>query len=122
MIAWNGRCAVADSELELAEAIDVLRAELRKAQDSGRESDVRFSVGSVEVELAIEIVKKAGGEASVKVFSLLSLGAKGEVSKGETNRVKVVLNPIGVGGKPFEVASTRGQRPDAAEAGGRPGG
>lgn len=102
---------MADGELELADAIDVLRTELAKAQDSGRGADVRFSVGSVEVELAIEIVKKAGGEASVKVLSFLSLGAKGEVSKGETNRVKVVLNPIGVGGKPFEVASAQDQRP-----------
>lgn len=119
---YVGEVAVADSELGLAEAIDVLRSELRKAQDSGQSADVRFSVGSVEVELAVEIVKKAGGEASVKVLSVLSLGGKGEVSKGETNRVKVVLNPIGVGGKPFEVASARDRRPDPAEAGGRPGG
>ncbi len=111
---------MAGSELELAEAIDVLRTELRKAQDSGREADVRFSVGPVEVELAVEIVKEAGGEASVKVLSLLSLGAKGDVSKGKTNRVKVVLNPIGVGGKPFEIASARDQRPDAT--GGQLGG
>ena len=118
----SGRCAVADSELELAEAIDVVRTELRKAQDSGQSADVRFSVGSVEVELAVEVVKKAGGEASIKVLNLLSVGGKGEVSKGGTNRVTVTLNPIGVGGKPFEVASTQERRPDAAEAGGRPGG
>ena len=108
---------MADSELELADAIDVLRSELRRAQDSGRGADVRFSVGSVEVELAVEIVKKAGGEASVKVLNLLSLGGKGEVSRGATNRVKVVLNPIGVGGVAFEVASERGHRPDAARTG-----
>jgi Trypsin-co-occurring domain 2 len=108
---------MADSELGLAEAIDVVRSELRRAQDSGRGADVRFSVGSVEVELAVEVVKTAGGEASVKVLNLLSLGGKGEVSKGETNRVKVVLNPIGVGGAPFEVASARDRRPDAAGMG-----
>lgn len=113
---------MADSELELAEAIDALRAELRKAQDSGRGSDVRFSVGSVEVELAIEVVKKAGGGISVNVLNLLSVAGKGGVSKGETNKVKVTLNPIGVGGKPFEVSSVRDQRPDAPETGGRPGG
>jgi Trypsin-co-occurring domain 2 len=108
---------MADSELGLAEAIDVLRSELRKAQDSGRGADVRFSVGSVEVELAVEVVKKAGGEASVKVLNLLSLGGKGEVSKGDTNRVKVVLSPVGVGGAPFEVASAQVHRPDAPETG-----
>ena len=112
-----GDFIMADSELGLAEAIDVLRSELRKAQDSGRGADVRFAVGPVEVELAVAVEKKAGGGVSVTVLNLLSLGGKGEVSKGETNRVKVVLNPIGVGGAPFEVASARDHRPDAAATG-----
>jgi Trypsin-co-occurring domain 2 len=103
---------MADSELGLAEAIDVLRSELHKAQDSGRGSDVRFAVGSVEIELVVEVGKTAGGEASVKVLNVLSLGGKGEVSKGETNRVKVVFNSVTVGGVPFEVASARDRRPD----------
>jgi hypothetical protein len=104
-------------EAGLAETIEVLRGELRKAQDAGRNTDVRFSVGSVEVELAIEVVKKAGGEASIKVLNLLSIGGQGERSKSETNRVTVLLNPIGVNGEPFEVASAQAGRPD-----GRPGG
>jgi hypothetical protein len=106
-------------ELGLAEAIGALRAELRMAQDSGQGDDVRFSVGPVEVELAVEIIKKAGGDASVKVLSVLSLGGAGEVSKGETNRVRVTLNPIGVGGAAFEVAAMRDHRPDLPET---PGG
>lgn len=106
---------MADSELGLAEAIEVVRGELRQAQDAGRGGDVRFSVGSVEVELAIEVVKKAGGQASIKVLNVLSVGGKGEVSRGDTNRVTVVLNPVGVGGASFEVASARDHRPDARE-------
>jgi hypothetical protein len=113
---------VADGELELADAIDVVRTELRKAQDSGRGADVRFSVGSVEVELAVEVTRTVGGEASVKVLNLLSVGGKGEVARDQANRVKVVLNPIGVGGAPFEVASARDRRPDGVEPGARPGG
>ena len=101
----------------LAEAIDVLRGELAKAQDAGRGNDVRFSFGSVEVELAIEVVKKGGGEASIKVLNLLSIGGRGELSKGETNRVKVVLNPVSVNGEPFEVASSQNRRPDAVADG-----
>ena len=108
---------MADSEIGLAEAIDVVRGELRTAQDAGRGADVRFSVGSIEIELAIEVVKKAGGQASIKVLNMLSVGGKGEVSKGETNRVKVVLNPISVGGAPFEVASAQDHRPDARKEG-----
>jgi Trypsin-co-occurring domain 2 len=109
---------VTDGEVGLAEAIEVLRSELRKAQDSGQGADVRFCVGSVEVELVVEVVKKAGGQASVNVLNVLSLGGKGGLSKGETNRVKVVLNPVGIGGAPFEVASARDRRPDNLETGG----
>lgn len=106
---------MAETELRLADAIDAVRAELRKAQDAGRGSDVRFTVGTVEVEFAVEVVKSGGGEASVKVFSVVSVGGKGAVSRGETNRVKVVLNPTGVRGEPFEVGSSQNHRPDAAE-------
>jgi hypothetical protein len=108
---------MAGEELGLAEAIDAVRSELRKAQDQGRRADVRFTVGAVEVEFVVQVTKLAGAEASVKVLNILSLGGKGEVSKGETNRVKVVLNPLGVGDKPFEVASEQTGRPDAQGVG-----
>ncbi len=103
-----------DSELGLAEAIEVVRAELRKAQVSGRGSEVHFAVASVEVEFLVEVKKTASGEASVKVFNLLSIGGKGEATRGQTNRVKVVLNPTGLDSKPLEVASAQGHRPDAS--------
>ena len=99
-------------DLGLAEAIEAVRAELRRAQDVGRDSDVRFTVGGVELEFAVDAKRTAGGEASIKVLSVLSLGGKGEVAKGETSRVKVTLSPIGVNGKPFEVASVSRSRPD----------
>jgi hypothetical protein len=79
---------------------------------------VRFTVGAVEVEFVVEVTKRAGAEASVKVLNILTLGGKGELAKGETNRVKVVLNPLGVGGRPFEVASEQAGRPDAQGVGG----
>lgn len=108
----------------LAEAIEAIRGELRQAQEAGRGQDVRFSVGSVEIELAVEVVKSGGGEASVKVLNLLSIGGKGGVSRSAVNRVTVVLDPVTAGGAPFEVASARARRPDgtAASPGQRPGG
>jgi Trypsin-co-occurring domain 2 len=101
-------------EFALADAIEAVRRELRRAQDEGRGSDVRFVVGPAEVEFTVEIVKAAGGEASVKVLNLVSIGGSGEVSTGTTNRVKLVLTPFGVGGAPFEVASVHARRPDRA--------
>lgn len=105
---------MADAELGLAEAIEAVRSELRRAQDLGRESDVRFSVGDVEVEFAVDTTRKAGGEAAIKVLSVLSLGGTGERASGETHRVKVTLSPIGIGGKPFEVAARSSRRPDGS--------
>jgi hypothetical protein len=101
-----------NQDLGLADAIDGVRSELRRAQDAGRDSDVRFAVGEVEVEFAVDATRKAGGEASIKVLSVLSIGGRGERSRGETHRVKVTLSPIGVRGQPFEVASAGHRRPD----------
>jgi hypothetical protein len=99
-------------EFALADAIEAVRRELRRAQDEGRGSDVRFVVGPAEVEFTVEVVKAAGGEASVKVLNLVSFGGSGEVSTGATNRVKLILTPVEVGGAPFEVASVHSRRPD----------
>jgi hypothetical protein len=107
------RWHVVDNELGLAEAIDLVRSELVKAQDGGRGADLRFAVGPVEMEFVVEVVKKASGEAAIKVLNVLSLGGGGEVSRGEANRIKVVLNPIGKDGAPFEVAASSVRRPDA---------
>jgi hypothetical protein len=99
-------------DFALADAIEAVRRELRRAQDEGRGGDVRFVVGPAEVEFTVEVVKAAGGEASVKVLNLVSFGGSGEVSTGAINRVKLVLTPVGVGGAPFEVASVHSRRPD----------
>jgi hypothetical protein len=96
----------------LAEAIDVVRRELRRAQDAANPGDVRFGVDTVELELTVEIVKTKGAEASVKVLNVLSLGGQGEASRGEVNRVKVVLTPLRDDGRSFEVASAGDRRPD----------
>lgn len=101
-----------DGQYELADAIEAVRVQLAKAQEDGRKSDVRFTVGSVEVEFAVDLTKTAGGGVSVTVPGIVSLGGKGERAWGESHRVKMVLNPLGVGGRPFEVAASASRRPD----------
>jgi hypothetical protein len=103
-----------DQDLELAAAIEAVRGQLRAAQNSGSGDDVRFTVGPIELEFAIDVRREAGGEVSVKVLSLLSLGAKGSISGTQSSRVKVTLNTVAVNGQPFEVASS--------SSAGRPGG
>ncbi len=105
-----------DAELGLAEAIEAVRSELRRAQDEGSGKDVRFTVGIVEVEFAVDVTKKAGAGVSVQVLGVLSLGGRGELSRGETSRVKIALHPLGMGGEPFEVAAPSRKRPDGTAA------
>jgi hypothetical protein len=100
-----------DGSVDLAEAVASVRRELLRAQNEAVGSDVRFAVGPVELEFAVTVSREAKGEASIKVLSLLSLGAGAGVSSGATNRVKVTLNPLSVDGEPFEVAARRKGRP-----------
>jgi hypothetical protein len=103
---------VAMAEVALADAIAAVRGQLQLAQEAGAESDVRFTLGSVEVEFAVEVFTTGGGEASVKVLGLITAGAKAERSRGETHIVRVVLHPVNRDGTPFEVSADRGHRPD----------
>jgi hypothetical protein len=103
--------AETESELGLADAIEAVRAEIMEAQQRGAASDVRFTVGDIELEFAVDVRKERGSQASVTVLNLLSLGGKLGRSTAETSRVKVVLNTVSVDGKPFEVASAAKRRP-----------
>ena len=99
------------SELGLADAIDVVRAELKEAQRRGAESEVHFTMGKIELEFAVDVRREKGGGISVTVLNVLSLGAKADRSTTEASRVKVVLNTVDVNGVPFEVASAAMGRP-----------
>lgn len=102
---------MAQDDVGLAAAIEVVRRELLAAQQDGQGSGLQFVVGPVELEFVVDVTREGGGEASVKVLSLLSLGAKGSVSQAVSNRIRVTLGAVGADGKPFEVAAYRQGRP-----------
>ncbi|MCI3932040.1 trypco2 family protein [Streptomyces sp. AN091965] len=77
----------------LAEAIGAVRAELRRAEEAGRDENVRFRTGPVELEFSVDVRKE--GEARAKVFVLpFGAEAKGARSTGATHRLKVTLQPV----------------------------
>jgi hypothetical protein len=92
--------------------IEAVRRELSIAQEKGQGTDLRFNVGTVEIELSVEAIKSGRGEASVKVLNVISVGGKGEASHGETNKVKVILTPVAQGGEPLHMGSPQPMRPD----------
>ena len=90
---------MADEGLGLAEAINGVRRDLIAAQRAGTTSEVRFVLGDVEVEFVVEVSKERGGEASIKVLNLLSIGGRGALTTGETPPLLAAFAPAvqGVG-------------------------
>ena len=93
---------MADATVGLADAIKALRGELSAAMVEGKQEELRFRLGPVEMEFTVEVAKEGGGEAGVK-FWVVSLGGKGSVGSGATHRVKLELQPLGSGDKEYVI-------------------
>lgn len=82
-----------DAGVRLSQAIALVRSELNLAMDEGASSSLAFVPGPVELEFEVVFDETAGGDAGIRVW-VVSLGAKGEVSRGRTQRLKVTLQPV----------------------------
>lgn len=90
----------------MAAAIEVVRSELQRAAEAGAGSSLRFTPGPVELDFEVAFGTVTGGESGVNVW-VLSLGAKGDVSRGQTQRLKVTLNPVDAStGEPPRISDT----------------
>ena len=99
MISSDGKTAVGESDndhnqdwIDIGSAIDALRAQLTDARRRGADEDLRFELGDVTVEFGVEARKEGSGDAGVR-FGVVSLGAKGSVSKSATHKVIINLKP-----------------------------
>jgi hypothetical protein len=79
--------------LGLADAIELIRSELESASEKSKHSPIAFRAGPVDLEFEVVFDVSGGADAGVRVW-VVSLGAKGEVSKTQTHRLKVSLQPI----------------------------
>lgn len=84
--------------VELAAAIGQVREQLAKAIEDGKDSLVAFRAGPVELEFEVAFTASGGADVGVRVW-VVSVGAKGEVSRAATNRLKVTLTPVDRTGK-----------------------
>ncbi len=105
---------MSEVDVSLSSAIDALRRELVAALEQGKDAEVRFALGPVELEFQVEISYDAGGEAGVR-FWVVTLGGKGSRSSATTHTVRVSLSPVlaaDVGtDRPLVVGSEQLQRP-----------
>ncbi|GAB7005051.1 hypothetical protein JCM18899A_25240 [Nocardioides sp. AN3] len=91
--------------IRLADAISQVRRELAQAIEEGRDSPVAFRAGPVELEFEVVVEASAGADAGVRVW-VVSLGARGEVKRGDTHRLRVTLTPVDRQGQDKLIGST----------------
>ena len=90
----------------LQEAIESIRQDLVAARESGEDSDVRFPVTSVTVQLQVVADSTVGGKGGFRVPVVnLELGAEGSRRWENTSTVTVVLGtPVDRNGEPIKLA------------------
>jgi hypothetical protein len=80
----------------LRQTIAAVRSELVGAMADGADSALRFDVGPVQLDLAVDVTNEVGGEAGVRVW-VLSLSGGGRTEVRNSHRVMVTLNPVDAG-------------------------
>ncbi|MET9686617.1 trypco2 family protein [Streptomyces coeruleorubidus] len=78
--------------IELADAVAGLRDELLTAAARGAGQEVVFDVGTIELELAVELRTDAKAKAGFKAW-VVSGDAEAGVARGRTHRVTLSLTP-----------------------------
>lgn len=87
---------MSNATFPLADVLKTLRTEIAQAIRDGEDESVRFQIGPVEVEL-VGVIEKAGGGNAKAEFKVLGIGAgigaDAKVSRENTQRIKVTLQP-----------------------------
>ena len=77
-------------QLELAETVEALRAELARAAAAGAGAGFQFPVAGVQLEFHVAVTKTGEGRAGVK-FWVVELGGSGSYAREEIQTVTVTL-------------------------------
>ncbi|MFG3701387.1 trypco2 family protein [Micromonospora sp. NPDC047620] len=98
-------------EIELADAVAVVREELLEAARRGADHEVGFVVGPIEMEFAVELRADVKAKAGFKAWVLASAEVQAGVTRGSIHRVKVTLTPKQPDGTDLLIADAPGSRP-----------
>lgn len=80
-------------ELALADVIEALRQELATAIERGKDQDIGFKLGDIDVELAT--VVKSGGENRAGIdFKVIQAGTKETLSRESVHTIRLSLKPV----------------------------
>jgi hypothetical protein len=97
---------VSENFIGLSDAIAALRAELVTAMAAGQDEQLRFELGTVELEFTVDVRKEGGADAGIR-WGVVSFGGKASVASTNGHRVKLVMQPKDVTtGRTAEVGSS----------------
>jgi hypothetical protein len=102
---WVVRVEGRPVDIELADAVAVVRGELLDAAERGVGEDVAFVVGPIEMEFTVELRADAKAKAGFKAWVLAAAEVEAGVSRGRTHKVKVTLTPKGADGGDLLIAA-----------------
>ena len=98
-------------QLELAETVEALRAELARAAAAGAEAEFQFPVSGVQLEFHVGVTKTGEGKAGVR-FWVVELGGSGSYAREEIQTVTVTLGaPVDRNGDPVKIYRGSTQKP-----------
>ncbi len=98
-------------QLELAETVEALRAELARAVAAGAGAQFQFPVTGVQLEFHVGVTKVGEGRGGVR-FYVVELGGSGSYSREEIQTVTVTLGaPVDRNGEPVKIYRGSDQMP-----------
>ncbi len=98
-------------QLELAETVEALRAELARAAAAGAGTGFQFPVDGVQMEFHVGVTKTGEGRAGVK-FYVVELGGSDSYAREQIQTVTVTLgSPVDQSGHPVKIYHGSAEKP-----------
>jgi hypothetical protein len=85
-------------EIDLADAVAVVRSDLLEAASRAEPDELAFVVGPVEMEFAVELRRDAKAKLGFRAW-VVSADAEGSLGNTGTHRVTFTLTPVQPDGK-----------------------
>lgn len=86
----------------LADAVAALRAELTQARAAGGDAELRFQLGDIQMEFAVEVTADAEAHGGVR-FWVVDVGGKVGMASTGSHRVTLTLSPTTADGRRAEI-------------------
>lgn len=81
-----------DDWLDLADALDLLRAQVTESQRRAQSSEIRFGVEQITVDFELELMRTREGGGSLR-FGIADAKARQENGRKTVQRVSLTLKP-----------------------------